>query len=296
MLDSAKRRLRRVPLVARDVTRAVLAGGHAAPAADAPDSRQTSSAIHDHRSGRVTQRELQGDLHRFTEGLIARTGQAATEIERSGKPGEVSTEALRRAINYESAALDIATQPLPEVALLDTVVFLRLNRLVLTDYWIPKVLGDRGLGFLTAFEHAEQQFSPVVDKILSAAQREHLIRRIDEWRSKNPDLVLVEFMRLSDLSTENGSVAVAGADEVRGLLASVKNATQAADHALLLGERAMFFANKLPFLIRHQTRLGGREVVRDVMVRRMLVYLTVLGATWSLIAWSWYALAKRVAR
>jgi hypothetical protein len=275
---------------------ALRASSHTAPAAGAPDVGRTSTVTHDHRSGRVTQRELQAEIQRFTGGLIERTGQAALEIERSGKPGEVSTEALRRAINYESAALDIATQPLPEVAILDMLVFLRLNRQVLADYWIPKVLGDRGRAFLTAFEHAEQQFSPIVDKLLSAAQRADLFRHIDEWRSNNPEVLLVEFVRLADLSVQDGGVAVAGAEEVKGMLASVKNATQAADHALLLGERAVFLANKLPFLIRHQTRLGGREVVRDVMVRRALVYLTVVGATWSLIAWSWYALAKRFAR
>jgi hypothetical protein len=208
---------------------------------------------------------LQEDVQRFTGGLIERTGQAALEIEGSGKPDEISTEALRRALNYESAALDLASQPLPEVAVLDMLVFLRLNRRVIAEHWIPQVFGERGKAFLLAFEHAEQQFGPIADKILSASQRESLIHRVDEWRTKNPDFVLVEFVRLTDLSTQDGSVAVARPEEVRGMLASVKNATQAADHAILLGESALFLANKLPFLVRHQVRLGSREVARDAM-------------------------------
>jgi hypothetical protein len=47
------------------------------------------------------------------------------------------------------------------------------------------------------------------------------------------------------------------------LLASVKGATEEADEAILLGERAFFLANRLPFFVRHQVRLGSREVVGD---------------------------------
>jgi hypothetical protein len=249
-----------MPSVARDVARNVLDRGPASRRGGARDVRLTSNETED-RSGAVAQWELQEDIQRFTGELLERIGQALMEIERSGTSSE-ATEALRRALNYESAALDIASQPLPEVAVLDMLVFLRLNRSVLAEYWIPKVFGERGRPFLTAFEQAEQQFSPIIDKIQNVAERDGLVRRIDEWRNENPDLVLVEFVRLTDFSRHAGSVALAGA-KVGGMLASVHHATQAADQAILLGERALFLANKLPFVIRHQVRLGGREVALD---------------------------------
>jgi hypothetical protein len=213
----------------------------------------------------VPQQELQEDVQRFAGYLIERTGQASLEVMGSGKPDAISTEALRRAVTHESAALDIATEPLPEVAVLDMLVFVRLNRHVLADYWIPKVFGERGRPFLVAFEEAEKQLWPIVDKILDPTQRDALTRRIDEWWRANPDLVHVEFVRLTAFSARAGSAALARPEEVGGFLASVRGATKAADEAVLLADRALFLASKLPFFVRHQARLGGREIASDTM-------------------------------
>jgi hypothetical protein len=234
-----------------------------------------SGPRHGRQSGGVPQEELQEDLQRFAGQLIERTGQAATEVMRAAEQDTTSTEALRRAITYESAALDIATEPLPEVAVLDMLVFVRLSRHALAQHWIPKVFGERGRPFVLAFEQAEKQLWPIASKILDRSQREAWVRRIDDWTSKNPDLVLLEFVRLTDFSARAGSASVAIAEEIGGLLSSVKSATQAADEAVLLAERARFLAGRLPFVIRHQARLGGREVVGDS--------LALVGSTQALI-------------
>jgi hypothetical protein len=239
--------------------------GHAATSSAARDVRLTSSSSKGKKAGRVPQEELQEDIQRFVGQLMERTGLASEEVAGSGKLDPLATEALRRAVLYESAALDIATEPLPEVAALDMVVFLRLNRQVLADHWIPKVFGERGRPFLTAFEKAEEQFWPIADKVLSPSMKENLTRGIDDWRRKNPDLVWVEFVRLTDFAARSGTVAVAKEEEVNGMLASVKAATKEADEAILLGDRALFLADRLPFLLRHQVRLGAREVVGDSM-------------------------------
>jgi hypothetical protein len=225
-----------------------------------------SSAARDRERRRVPQQELQEDVQRFAVQLIERTGRAAVEIMGSAGPDKTSTEALRRAVIYESAALDIATELVPEIALLDLLVFVHLNRRVLSEYWIPNVLGERGRPFLAAFEQAEGQLVPIASKLLDAGQREALIRHVDEWRSNNPELILVEFVRLNDFSARaGGGAAVARPEEVRGLLASVRSATKSADQAVLLAERALFLASKLPFVLRHQARLGAREVIGDTM-------------------------------
>jgi hypothetical protein len=49
------------------------------------------------------------------------------------------------------------------------------------------------------------------------------------------------------------------------VLGSVKAATQAADQAILLAERGLFLANRMPFLFRLQARLGAREVLGDTV-------------------------------
>jgi hypothetical protein len=144
-------------------------------------------------------------------------------------------------------------------------VFLRLSRRKMVDHWIPKVLGERGRGFATAFERSEEEISKTVDTILSPERKARLLKGIDEWYAANPELVRVEGIRLTDFSREAGAVASAREEEVRGILASVKEATQAADQAVLLAERAFFLANRLPFLLRMQARVATREVTTDAI-------------------------------
>jgi hypothetical protein len=142
-------------------------------------------------------------------------------------------------------------------------VFLRLCREVLVQYWVPEVLGDRGRPFVEAFERSEEQFAGVLGKILNDAQQQQLAELIAAWRRENPDLVRVEAVRLTDFARQAGRVATERSKEVGGFLANVKGATQAADEAILLGERAMFLANRLPFLLRAQVRLATRDVISD---------------------------------
>jgi hypothetical protein len=54
-------------------------------------------------------------------------------------------------------------------------------------------------------------------------------------------------------------------DEVGGLLASVESATQVGDRAILLSERALFYAQRAPFLFRLQAQAGTREVLTEAM-------------------------------
>ena len=52
--------------------------------------------------------------------------------------------------------------------------------------------------------------------------------------------------------------------EASGLLAGVKQAVQSADQARLLAERALFAAQRLPFLLRMQIRVATQQVMADV--------------------------------
>ena len=214
-------------------------------------------------NGKVSQAELQEDLQRFTGQFLDRGTQAMSEIVGDSPADTVSNTAMRMGLAYSSSALDIATEPLPEVGVLDMVVFLRLNRATLAEYWVPKVLGERGRPLLRTFEESEAAFWPIADRILNADQKAKVIARIDAWRREHPDQVRVEAVRFTDFAVQAGAVAAARAKEDRGILASVKAATQEADQAILLAERGFFLANRMPFLLRLQARLGAREILGD---------------------------------
>lgn len=210
----------------------------------------------------VTQVELQEDLQRLTSNFLERLGSSTRGLLDSRDPILRQT-ASRQVLRYFSSSLDIASGPYPEVNLLDMTAFIRLCRELLQDYWIPKIYGDKGRALLSAFVDAENDLQVILDKVTTRAQQSHLDELIRSWRQEHPNEVEVEGVRLADFSLKAGRIVSERNDEVSGLLANMKGAVLSADQALLLGNRAMYLAQRMPFLLRLQARIGAQEVLMD---------------------------------
>lgn len=210
----------------------------------------------------MNQSELQQDLQRFAGIVMDRMTQAGESITASESP-ELRSALLRRLLRYGAAVLDVATEPFPEVGILDMTALIRLGRASLDEYWIPDVFGETARPLSRALSRSEQDLRPIVAKLLAPAQRQQLDRVIETWRADNPELNEVEGVRLFSFSEMAGQLAAERAKQARGLLGTVKSATQSADQALLLAERAIFLAHRLPFLLRMQARLGAQEIMAD---------------------------------
>lgn len=213
----------------------------------------------------VTQAELQQDLERFTGEFLSRVSDAGDELVRAMSSSD-RERALQQLLLYESTALDIATDPLPEIALLDMSVFIGLSRGVFARYWIRE-LGEASRPLLLALRESEDQLAKVAAKVLSPEQQQQLRALIDDWLAANPDRIRVEPLRFGEFSELVGRISSARAAETRGLFGAVRSATLAADEMLLLGERARFLATRIPFPLRLQARIGASEVSSDMTAR-----------------------------
>lgn len=201
-------------------------------------------------------------LQRFTTQFADRVTQAMDALERVSPP-RVRDEALRKNLLYVSSALEIATGPDPEVNLLDMVVFVRLCRAALERHWIPRFYRDEGAELADVFARSEQELQDIAEQALSASQRAELAGIVDAWLADNPGQFRVEGIRLADFATAAGSAAKERGVKAKGLLSSVTTASRAANQALLITERAMFLAHRLPFLWRLQTRVAARDILAD---------------------------------
>jgi hypothetical protein len=209
--------------------------------------------------------ELQQEVERFATQFTDRVTQATESLERSAAEAEVRDEALRKNLRYVWAALEIASGPFPEINLLDMIIFVRLCRAVLERHWIPELYGARGQELAEVFVRSDEELAGVAAKALSETQREQVTQLTDSWLRENPGQRRVEGVRLSGLSSVSGSIAAERSGQAKGLLASVRGASQAASQALLLSERAMFLFHRLPFLWRLQARVGTREILGDTV-------------------------------
>ncbi len=253
----------------------------------------------------VPQVELQQDLLRFAGLFSERVEQAAEPLSDIRDPRRTA-DALHRALLYEAHALEIATGPSPGVDALDMAVFITLCREAFERHWLPHVYGAAGRDMFRALETSEADAWTIAGKVLSSAQEDLLREQVRAWQAENPAQVHVEAVRLADFSKLHGDAAKNAA--ASGLLASVKSATRTADDALRLGERALFLAQRAPFSLRLQVRIGtlelmaeaGQQVARldvaaaraESLARRCSVYLTLIGVIWVVIFWLGYYLAR----
>jgi hypothetical protein len=169
---------------------------------------------------------------------------------------------LKHRLTYISSALDISLGPSPEANLLDMIAFIELSRSALERYWIPKVFGQRGLPLKKAFDVCAEEIWNIASKVLNPHQRKVLESIIQRWIRENPNQIFVEGVRLSQFSYTAG--AKAKQNEVGGILASVGRATVAADEAILLGQRALYYAQRAPFLMRLQAQASVQELTEEI--------------------------------
>ena len=211
----------------------------------------------------IPQAELQQDLQRFQGRFSARLAKALAVLEHDPVP------AFRRAgldlqLGLSSAALDIAVGPDSDANLLDMVALVELTGDVAANHEAGAALVARGVPLTDALARASEEIWQIARKVLSAPEEQQLRRIIQRWKADNPDVVRVSSVRLSEFANPQAAGFNALDGEARGLLAGLKQAVQSADQVRLLAERALFAAQRLPFLLRMHLRLGSQQLMDDV--------------------------------
>jgi hypothetical protein len=104
------------------------------------------------------------------------------------------------------------------------------------------------------------------------AEVQHLVR---DWRAENPAQLQVEAVRLSTYAAERGASL---ARHAPGVFRLMHQAAHTADDAVLLGERALYAAQRLPFLARRHARVGSTELFADLTRNLQSVELPLTAA------------------
>jgi hypothetical protein len=211
----------------------------------------------------ITQAEVQQDLQRFASIFIDRVGQATEDLTRSKDP-HLREVAVRRALAYGTNVLDIVSEPLPELAFLDMVVFVSLSRAAFENYWAPEVLKNEGQKLSIALNRSERDIWAIAAKVMTPKNIGRLKDLIIRWQRENIGQHRVEEVRLGEFSKYAGKLARERSDDSGGLFANVASGVEAADQALLTTDRILFLAQRMPYLLRLHAILGTSEVLGSV--------------------------------
>lgn len=208
--------------------------------------------------------ELQDQLMRFEGRFTARLLAAFKPlIEEAPEPG-VRSAASRDLLSFMAAALDIAVGSVPDVDVLDMVTLVTLGRDAMARRWSGEAHGEAGRSVARAFEASLDDVAAIARRAFPESVEADLRSVIREWQEENPEVEDVASVRLSAHADNLDVASPKLAKHTAGLFSFVRGAARTADTAVLLGERALYAAQRLPFHVRIHARIATADLVSDV--------------------------------
>lgn len=209
-----------------------------------------------------TRAELEDSILRFESRFNSLMNDAFQRFSQESS-NTLRRQAMRIKLNYSAHSLAIALGAIPEQNLLDLIVFTELILSVYQDHWFPTVFKDEGRPVLIALKKASEDLDIIALKYITRNQLNEIKRLVEVWHDQHPNVIEVESVRLSDFSPKAGARALQIQNNISGVLAPVKGATVAADQALILAERGLFYAQRAPFLMRMQLTAALQDVLNE---------------------------------
>jgi len=244
----------------------------------AAEDRVSKSATPEN-SRQMTQEELQAAVISYANRYIAIVGQAAVQLEAAIPTDQARLNAARRKVYSITAVVETAAGPNPGPALLDLVVTATLNRMVWEEYWRPQVFGKPATVMVEAFKTMEADAWELAAKVMTLAQRREFRDLIDDWYANHPGQVSVDYITFSDFGDIGTKPNLKNIQKPGGLLAPIREATEAVDDVRMTVERAMFLLAKMQLIMGSQVELVYRNLVVQPEMKSMLADISGLKQT-----------------
>ena len=173
------------------------------------------------------------------------------------------TQAFLR--NGMGASLDVAVGPNPSVAIMDMLVLCSLETWALEHHWagfgIPL---EAGLAGAKQLAKARDSLWEQAADHLKAPELARLRALIDAWIARHPDQGIVSFVRLADFASDRNQLTLAERAEAGGLLEELTEVSVAVDDARLLGERALWYSSRYPYVLGQQAEMTALRLTQNI--------------------------------
>ena len=178
--------------------------------------------------------------------------------------------------NSTASVMSIAVSPDPSLALLDLLVFVRLQRITFESHWMPNVWDGKGQAMLKILRRLENETWEQSATFLDPQMRQTLNQLIDQWIADHPERFSIEYVRFDQFLNEEEATQQQRR-QAAGLLAQVQDASVAIDDARLLGERMLWFAGRFPMLASQRAVLSGFRLIDQPEIHQALTGFDQLG-------------------
>jgi hypothetical protein len=247
-----------------------------------PTSQPTAGVRSLHPAGpdtnRVTLSVMESQVMRFADVYASIVAQAADDLSAKLDTPEGRYEAQRWKLGQATSIYIDATGPNPSLNALDMLVMVTLSRMVAEDHFV-KVFGDGALPLLETHRRLEADAWLLAGGVLTPPQQQELKDLITDWRRNNPDQRYVgvihfkEFVTALERTPRPGSTAPTSIFSLLFLdpMAGLDPTVAAIEETRLLGERAMYYSQRMPTLLGWQIELLAYQMATQPESKQLLV-------------------------
>jgi hypothetical protein len=220
---------------------------------------------------------LQLQVMRFADLYATKVAQACDDFSASVDTPEARVDALRWKLGQSTSAFINASDPNPQLNALDLLVLATLSRMVVEDHYVKKY-GDAAQPWLETHRDLETDAWALARSELKPSQQQELRDMIQEWRRKNPNQRYVGAVRFQEFAAALGALPRPGTTTPNSIfslllldpLASLDPTTATIEQARLLGERAMYYSQRLPTLLSWQVQLLTFQLIGQPESKQVL--------------------------
>lgn len=239
----------------------------------------------------VTLTVLQMQVMRFADTYVATVAQASDDLTANATNPEIRLAALRWKLGQATSAYTDATGQNPALNALDMLVLVTMARMVVEEYGV-ETYGDAIQPLLATQRNLETNAWTLASGVLKPAQQQELRDLIQAWRGKNPHQRYIGPVRFRELLTALGKAPAPSTTAPTSIfsllfldpLAGLDPTAAAIQETRELGERAMYYSQRMPQLLAWQTELLAYQLAAQPESRQVLSNAQQLAASADIFA------------
>ena len=220
---------------------------------------------------------VQAQTMRFADTYSATIAQACDDIAAHSTNSALRLSALRWKLGQSTSAYVNATGQNPAVNALDMLVLATMARMVIQDYGV-ETYGDAVQPLLAAQLQMESNVWTMANGVLKPPQQEELKNLIQEWRDKNPRQRYIGPVRFREFVNALGKTPTKPASGSTSLfsllyldpLAGLDPTAAAIEETRELGERAMYYTQRMPGLLSWQAEVLAYQLANQPASQQVL--------------------------
>jgi uncharacterized protein YdcH (DUF465 family) len=213
--------------------------------------------------------ELDQATYSYSDRFVTLISDATDRAVKANPTKEAKKEALRLKLHNSSSVYAIASGPNPLGQLLDLATVATLNKIQMVDEGRAKaIFGDNHKIVENAFHAVHDDIWGVARRFLQPAEITSVQNVIAQWRTKNPNVTLLAYVRFDDFAKANAGLKQDN-PEIGGLFDEINKVNKTVETAQQFGERTFFYFQRYPRLLQWQTERTVDGVMENAGIQKL---------------------------